>query len=78
MEIVNNIYEANCITHSGTMHADDIFSTAFLNLYLGDVKVYRTTHVPVDIKDDVLVYDIGRGKYDHHQETAKKRENGPK
>lgn len=76
MEIVNNIYEANCITHSGTMHADDIFSTAFLSLYLGDVKVYRTTHVPVDIKDDVLVYDIGRGKYDHHQEDAKKRENG--
>ena len=76
MELVGNIYEAECITHSGTMHADEIFSTAFLDLYKKDVKVYRTTSVPNDIKDNVLVYDIGRGKFDHHQEDAAKRENG--
>ena len=78
MEIVTNIYEANCITHSGTMHADEIFSTAFLDLYLNDVKVHRTTNIPSDIKEDVLIYDIGRGIYDHHQEDAQKRENGIK
>lgn len=76
MELVKDIYEANCITHSGTMHTDDIFSTAFLDLYLGNVKVFRTTDIPTDIADDVLVYDIGRGKFDHHQEDALKRDTG--
>ena len=76
MELVRDIYEANCITHSGTMHTDDIFSTAFLNLYLGNIKVFRTTDIPLDINKDVIIYDIGRGKFDHHQEDALKRENG--
>ena len=76
IHVVNKIEDANCITHSGTMHADEVFSTAFLNLYLGDVKVYRTSQVDMSkIKEDVLVYDIGRGKFDHHQPDALKREN---
>lgn len=75
MKLVENIYEANCITHSGTMHADEIFSTAFLDLYLEDIRVFRTTDIPPDISKDVLIYDIGRGKFDHHQIDAKRREN---
>ena len=38
IEIVKRIEEANCITHSGTMHADEVFSTAFLELYLKDIE----------------------------------------
>ena len=76
MELVKDIYEANCITHSGTMHTDDIFSTAFLDLYLGNIKVFRTTDIPADISEDVIVYDIGRSKFDHHQEDALKRDTG--
>ena len=30
--LVKDIKDANCITHSGTMHADEIFATAFLEL----------------------------------------------
>ena len=76
IRVVNRIEDANCITHSGTMHADEVFSTAFLNLYLGDVKVFRTNQVDISkVGKDVLVYDIGRGKYDHHQPDALKREN---
>lgn len=76
MKLVKNIYEAEFVTHSGTMHADEIFATAFLDLYYGDITVFRTTSVPTDLKKNVIVYDIGRGKYDHHQEDAKKRDNG--
>ncbi len=75
MRVVNNINEANCITHSGTMHADEVFATAFLDLYLGDVRVFRTNKVD-GVSNDILVYDIGRGKFDHHQLDALKRENG--
>ena len=76
MELVKDIYDASFITHSGTMHTDDIFSTAFLDLYYKNIKVFRTTTIPKDIDKNVIIYDIGRGKFDHHQEDAEKRENG--
>lgn len=77
VKIVDTIEKANSVTHCGTMHADEIFATAFLELYLGERLVYRTSNVDsLNINDDVLVYDIGRGKFDHHQVDALKRENG--
>ncbi len=77
IRVVDNINEANCITHSGTMHADEVFSTAFLELFLGDVKVFRTSNIEAkDVDENVIVYDIGRGKFDHHQNDVLKRENG--
>ncbi len=77
IKIVDNIEEANCITHNGTMHADEIFATAFLELYYGNRKVFRTSEVDFSsLSNDAIVYDIGRGEYDHHQIDALKRENG--
>ena len=76
VKIVKTKKEANCITHNGTMHADEVFATAFLDLYLGDVRVFRTSSVSSeDLDDDIFIYDIGRGKYDHHQQDALRREN---
>ncbi|MBQ3307286.1 MAG: MYG1 family protein [Bacilli bacterium] len=76
IKVVDKIEEANCITHSGTMHADEVFSTAFLDLYLENVKVFRTAKVEgYKIREDQLVYDIGRGKFDHHQQDALRRDN---
>ena len=77
VKIVFSKEEANCITHSGTMHADEVFATAFLSLYLEkELRVYRTNSVNLDEVDDkIYVYDIGRGMYDHHQPDALKREN---
>lgn len=77
IRIVKKIEEANCITHSGTMHADEVFATAFLELYLKDIYVFRTTKIDLSkVQKDALIYDIGNGKYDHHQLDALKRENG--
>ena len=79
VKVVDNIEKANAVTHCGTMHADEIFATAFLDLYLGDRLVYRTNNVDnIKLNDDVLVYDIGRGKFDHHQNDALKREDQQK
>ena len=74
--LVKDIKEATCVTHSGTMHADEVFATAFLDLYLKDIKICRTLNINEVENDNVIVYDIGRGKYDHHQLDAQKRENG--
>lgn len=79
MKLVTDLKQAKYITHSGTMHADEVFATAFLDLYRHDVILMRVPHIEEDkIRKDAIVYDIGRGKYDHHQEDAEVRENGIK
>ena len=65
---------ATAFTHSGKFHADDVFSFALL-LYLNpEITILRGNRVPDDF--DGIVFDIGRGKYDHHQKDSRIRENG--
>ena len=65
---------ATAFTHSGKFHADDVFSFALL-LYLNpEITITRGNRVPDDF--DGIVFDIGRGKYDHHQKDSRIRENG--
>ena len=73
--LVNDIKEANAITHSGTFHADDIFSTIFLSK-LKPIRLYRINELEKnhEIKDKII-FDIGCGKFDHHGENARIREN---
>jgi len=79
IEIVKNIEMANCVTHGGIFHADEIFSTIMLAKVLPQVKLCRTFKVPESIAEDVIVYDIGGGAYDHHQRGFDKmREDGIK
>jgi uncharacterized UPF0160 family protein len=77
--ISNNIKEADLITHSGTFHSDDIFSTVILKNILDKecIKICRINDIEEEI--DSIVYDIGGGKYDHHQPGGNgERENGIK
>ncbi len=76
IKLVEKIEEAEYITHSGTMHADEVFATAFLSLYKNNIKLFRTTEINPEEYKNVLVYDVGRGKYDHHQKDRKIRDNG--
>lgn len=79
MELVTKLNEARYVTHNGTMHADEVFATAFLDLYRGNIKVIRVSEVQTDkLQPDTIVYDIGRGKFDHHGQDAEVRENGIK
>lgn len=65
---------AKAFTHSGKFHADDVFSSALL-LYLNpQITITRGKRVPEEY--DGIVFDIGRGRYDHHQRDSRVRENG--
>lgn len=65
---------ASAFTHSGKFHADDVFSAALL-LYLNpEIQIERGSQVLEDY--DGIVFDIGRGTYDHHQKDSRVRENG--
>ena len=74
------------VTHDGSFHADDIFSTAVLSLFLAKqgeaFEVIRTRDTEIIKKGD-FVYDVGGiydenlNRFDHHQKGgAGKRENG--
>ncbi len=76
IKLVNKIEEANAITHAGSFHADDIFSTIFLSK-MQDIYLFRANEVTKEIPDKII-YDIGYGEFDHHGNNARVRENGMK
>lgn len=39
-----------------------------------EIQITRGNQVPKDY--DGIVFDIGRGRYDHHQKDSRIRENG--
>ena len=65
---------AKGFTHGGKFHADDVFSTALLQILRPDIKVQRGFDVPDDF--DGIVYDVGGGMFDHHSEPRETRPNG--
>ena len=67
IKLTKNINEANCITHSGTFHADEIFATVIISKIILDITLIRLQEVREEVGKNVLVYDIGGGKFDHHQ-----------
>lgn len=74
---INTLY-----THGGVFHADEVFSTALINIVREYFKLplifpERGFNPPMD-DDTCLVYDIGGGVYDHHQKDAEYRPNGDK
>ena len=65
---------AKGFTHGGKFHADDVFSTALLQIVRPDIQVTRGFAVPD--RFDGIVYDIGGGMFDHHSEPRETRPNG--
>lgn len=61
-------------THGGIFHADDVFATALLKILNPNIQISRGFSVPEYFSG--IVYDIGGGKYDHHQKNSRVRENG--
>lgn len=61
-------------THGGKFHSDDVFATAFLRILNPNIQIERGFKVPEEF--DGIVYDIGRGEFDHHQTDKEYRENG--
>ena len=61
-------------THSGKFHADDVFGAALLRYLNPQIEIIRGSEVPEDF--DGIVFDIGGGRFDHHQKNAPVRENG--
>lgn len=61
-------------THDGRFHADEVMATAILK-QIFEVKVIRTRDLN-ELSQLDIVYDVGRGKFDHHSTEKEYRENG--
>ena len=66
--------DACAFTHGGKFHADDVFSSALLLYINPEISITRGNNVPEDFSG--IVFDIGRGEFDHHQKDSRIRENG--
>lgn len=77
IKTTKNVKEANCITHGGVFHADEVFATIILEDVLDtDITVARVLNVPENV-EDAIIYDIGGGDLDHHQRGGNgERKNG--
>ena len=72
----SNISYANAITHGGVFHADEVFGAVILDRIM-PLRLARVNTVPQRVSEGVIVFDIGGGKFDHHQrDGAGRRENG--
>lgn len=77
IKLTNKIDKANCITHSGRFHVDDVISTIFLSKIIKKVTLIRVPRLENSEQVNKIVYDIGFGKFDHHQKNRNgKRKNG--
>ena len=75
--MTTQIDEANCITHSGRFHVDDVISTIFLSKIIDSVILARVLTISNKDVKDKIVYDIGLGEFDHHQKNRNgQRDNG--
>ena len=75
IKLVSDLKDADFVTHAGNFHADDVFSTVFLEKLYGDINLIRLKEYHDD--GSKLAYDIGLGPFDHHgADFDKKRKNG--
>lgn len=76
MNLLEEIKKTNAcaFTHGGKFHADDVFSSALLLYINPEIHIIRGNKVPDDFEG--IVFDIGRGLFDHHQKDSRIRENG--
>lgn len=77
IKLIQDAAAAECITHAGTFHADEVFATVILGKVFGPLTLCRVNVVLDEVREGVIVYDIGHGELDHHQRGGNgTRDNG--
>lgn len=78
MKTINNFNFTTAYTHAGMFHADDVFAAAFCRILNPAIEIHRVFKVDDDMIADpsAIIFDIGGGKFDHHDEPKECRPNG--
>ncbi|MBR2744237.1 MAG: MYG1 family protein [Clostridia bacterium] len=67
INVVKDFDKAKFVTHGGKFHADEIFGAILLEKIFEDVDIIRLPEVDGYNLEGKVVFDIGGGKFDHHQ-----------
>ena len=59
LKLTKNLEEANLVTHGGTFHPDDVFSTVLMSRLVDNPVVYRIVAAPEPSYPGKIVYDVG-------------------
>lgn len=59
VQLTNEINMANCVTHSGKFHVDDVISTIFLSKIFNKIILCRIPSIENQNLENKLVFDIG-------------------
>ncbi len=62
IKLISKIDDANCITHSGRFHVDDVMATIFLSKIKEKIVLARVPYIDGSKFNDKLIYDIGLQK----------------
>lgn len=77
--IVNDIKDANAVTHNGKFHIDEVFGTILLIKIFEKISLARVSEInDSNSYNNKIIFDIGKGEFDHHQSDALTREDGIK
>ncbi len=63
------------VTHSGIFHADEVMASVILKQLHEEVEIKRSRD-PRDFDQADIVFDVGDGEFDHHNDDKEYRENG--
>lgn len=63
------------VTHSGIFHADEVMASVILQQLFDGIQIIRSRKEE-DIERGDIVFDVGGGEFDHHDEDKEYRENG--
>lgn len=64
-------------THASVFHADDVFAAALLTTINPTIDIQRVMSVDnIEDTENVIIFDIGEGEYDHHQKNKALRPMG--
>lgn len=74
IRLVDNLKDAQFITHAGNFHADDVFATVLLEKIFTNISLIRLKEYHNE--GTGLAYDIGDQQFDHHVNNAQKRTDG--
>jgi len=67
ISIVKDFENSRFVTHAGKFHADEVFGTVLLEKIYKTIDLIRLPETDAFDLGDRLVFDIGNGKFDHHQ-----------
>ena len=62
IRLTSEMSEANCITHSGKFHVDDVMATIFLSKSYDNIVLMRVPSIESKDTTGKLVYDVGLRK----------------